>query len=67
MTRHFRDGKELEELNRDDFYLNHFQEIRHLRKKPKVLPGDALVTTCFYDTRGYTNVSGFNFSLITKK
>jgi dopamine beta-monooxygenase len=55
MTRHFRGDQELREVNRDDFYLNSFQEIRHLRKKTRVLPGDALVTTCFYDTRGYEN------------
>ena len=63
LTRHFRDGKELHELNRDDFYLNHFQEIRHLRRPSKVLPGDALVTTCYYDTRGYVNATMGGFSI----
>ena len=63
LTRHFREGKELQELNRDDFYLNHFQEIRHLRKKPIVLPGDALVTTCYYDTRTYQNATMGGFSI----
>lgn len=38
LTRHFRDGIELQELNRDDYFSQHFQEIRYLRRKPKVLP-----------------------------
>lgn len=63
LTRHLRDDKELPELNRDDFYLNHFQEIRHLRRMPQVLPGDALVTTCYYDTRGYENATMGGFSI----
>lgn len=33
-----RGDKELPEINRDDFYSHHFQEIRQLRKKPVVLP-----------------------------
>lgn len=57
MTRHFRGDEELHELNRDDFYNSGFQEIRHLRRKSIVLPDDALVTTCFYDTRGYENAT----------
>lgn len=63
LTRHLRDGKELPELNRDDFYSHHFQEIRQLRRKPKVLPGDALVTTCYYDTQGYKNATLGGFSI----
>lgn len=38
ITRHMRGEKELPEINRDDFYSHHFQEIRQLRKKPIVLP-----------------------------
>lgn len=63
MTRHFRGHKELRELNRDDYYSHHYQEIRQLRLKPRVMPGDALVTTCFYDTRGYTNTTLGGFSI----
>ena len=37
-TRHFRDGQELEEVNRDDHYSTHFQEIRPLHSIRKVLP-----------------------------
>ena len=32
-TRHFRDGQELPEVNRDPHYSTHFQEIRPLHKK----------------------------------
>ncbi|XP_055585811.1 tyramine beta-hydroxylase [Uranotaenia lowii] len=63
MTRHFRNGKELREVNRDDFYSHHFQEIRQLRYRPKVLPGDALMTTCYYDTRGYETATLGGFSI----
>lgn len=63
MIRHFRDGKELPEINRDDFYIYKYQEIRNLRKKPKVLPGDALVFVCYYDTRGYKQATVGGFSL----
>jgi len=38
LTRHFRGEQELREINRDDFYSNHFQEMRTLHYKPRVLP-----------------------------
>lgn len=38
LTRHFRGEQELREVNRDDFYSNHFQEMRTLHYKPRVLP-----------------------------
>lgn len=63
LTRHFRNGIELPEINRDDYYSHHYQEIRQLRKKPVVLPGDALVTTCYYDTIGYKNTTLGGFSI----
>lgn len=63
LTRHLRGDRELTELNRDDFYSHHFQEMRQLRRKPKVLPGDALVTTCYYDTQGYKNATLGGFSI----
>ncbi|XP_058445069.1 tyramine beta-hydroxylase isoform X1 [Malaya genurostris] len=64
LTRHFRNGVELREVNRDDFYSHHYQEIRQLRYRPKILPGDALMTTCYYDTRGYeaATLGGFSIS-----
>lgn len=38
LTRHFRGEQELREVNRDDYYSNHFQEMRTLHYKPRVLP-----------------------------
>lgn len=38
LTRHFRDDIELPELNRDDYYSHHYQEIRYLRRQVKVYP-----------------------------
>lgn len=38
LTRHFRDDNELPEINRDDYYSHHFQEIRFLRHQAKVFP-----------------------------
>ncbi|KFB41858.1 AGAP010485-PA-like protein [Anopheles sinensis] len=63
LTRHFRGARELPNLNTDDFFSHHYQEIRQLRYKPRVLPGDALVTTCYYDTRGYVNATLGGFSI----
>ncbi|XP_059613065.1 tyramine beta-hydroxylase [Phlebotomus argentipes] len=63
LTRHFRGLRELHNLNRDDFYSHHFQEIRQLRRKPVVKPGDALVTTCYYNTLGYRNTTLGGFSI----
>ncbi|XP_054744075.1 tyramine beta-hydroxylase [Anastrepha obliqua] len=63
LTRHFRDKEELREINRDDYYSHHFQEMRNLHYKPHVLPGDALVTTCYYNTLGYENATLGGFSI----
>lgn len=38
LTRHFRGSEELREINRDDYYSHHFQEMRNLHYKPHVLP-----------------------------
>ncbi|KAL8625948.1 hypothetical protein ACOMHN_012540 [Nucella lapillus] len=45
-TRHVRNGVELPELNRDDHYSPHYQEIRRLQNPTLILPGDALITSC---------------------
>ena len=37
-TRHIRNGRELSEVNRDDHYSTHFQEIRRLKRLVQVLP-----------------------------
>ena len=38
VTRHVRAGRELAELNRDNHYSTHFQEIRRLKQPVHVLP-----------------------------
>lgn len=38
LTRHIRDGRELPELNRDNHYSTHFQEIRSLKRQVRILP-----------------------------
>ncbi|KAJ1523754.1 hypothetical protein ONE63_001587 [Megalurothrips usitatus] len=63
VTRHVRAGRELPEMNRDNHYSTHFQEIRRLKRPVQVLPGDALVTTCTYDTRARPNVTLGGFSI----
>ncbi len=37
-TRHFRGGQELPEVNKDNHYSTHFQEIRTLREPRIILP-----------------------------
>ncbi|XP_042895000.1 dopamine beta-hydroxylase [Parasteatoda tepidariorum] len=56
-TRHIRGSDELPELNRDDHYSTHFQEIRRLKQQVHVLPGDALLTTCHYSTIDRVNIT----------
>ncbi|CAB3368735.1 Hypothetical predicted protein [Cloeon dipterum] len=62
-TRHIRDGREQPLLNQDRHYSTHFQEIRKLKRPVRVLPGDALVTTCFYNTEDRTNITLGGFSI----
>ncbi|XP_018325349.1 tyramine beta-hydroxylase [Agrilus planipennis] len=62
-TRHIRDGRELPELNRDNHYSTHFQEIRRLKRRVKILPGDALITTCIYNTVKRENVTLGGFAI----
>lgn len=62
LTRHVRYGEELPNLNRDDHYSPHFQEIRRLQYPTKVLPGDALITSCYDSTsdRDHVTVGGLS-------
>ncbi|KAJ8954020.1 hypothetical protein NQ318_004313, partial [Aromia moschata] len=63
-TRHFDAyGKELPELNRDNHYSTHFQEIRRLKKPVKVLPGHVLTTRCDYNTEDRTNITLGGFGI----
>ena len=64
VTQHFRGRwKQLNELDRDNHYSTHYQEIRLLANPVRVLPGDALLTTCWYDTTQRVNVSLGGFSI----
>ena len=58
-----RNGKE-HLLNEDRHYSTHFQEIRVLHSQVSVLPGDALITTCMYNTLDRENITlgGFGFT-----
>ncbi|XP_069676915.1 tyramine beta-hydroxylase [Periplaneta americana] len=62
-TRHIRDGRELPELNRDNHYSPHFQEIRPLKRQVRLLPGDALITTCWYKTTDRDNITLGGFAI----
>ncbi|KAF5288049.1 hypothetical protein FQR65_LT12099 [Abscondita terminalis] len=62
-TRHFRNGHELSELNRDDHYSTHFQEIRRLKRDVNILPGDSLITTCDYSTIDRSNITLGGFAI----
>ncbi|VDP30751.1 unnamed protein product [Schistosoma curassoni] len=50
VTYHIRNGTRLPDLNRDNYYSPHFQEIRQLDQQIQIKPGDTLITTCTYDT-----------------
>ncbi|GAU95981.1 hypothetical protein RvY_07495-4 [Ramazzottius varieornatus] len=56
-TRHFRNGRELPELDRDNHYSTMYQEIRKLKRPVNVLPGDELLTTCEFRTTDRTNAT----------
>ncbi|KAH0954644.1 hypothetical protein HN011_004179 [Eciton burchellii] len=63
ITRHTRDGEELQPLNYDNHYSTHFQEIRLLPKPITILPGDSLITTCTYNTMKRDNVTLGGFAI----
>ncbi|XP_056011248.1 dopamine beta-hydroxylase-like [Ostrea edulis] len=62
-TKHIRRGVELLELNRDNHYSPHFQEIRTLPRHVHVLPGDALITSCVDGTLNRSAVTLGGFSI----
>jgi dopamine beta-monooxygenase len=62
-TKHYRAGVELAELNRDDHYSPHYQEIRKLPRHVHIIPGDALVTTCQDTTADKKQVTLGGFSI----
>ncbi|XP_021962814.1 DBH-like monooxygenase protein 1 [Folsomia candida] len=48
--RHFRGGKELPLIAKDDYYDFNYQQSRTLQEEITVLPGDELITECEYET-----------------
>ncbi|XP_014250928.1 dopamine beta-hydroxylase [Cimex lectularius] len=62
-TSHIRNGVELPKINYDYHYSTHFQEIRLLKQQHHILPGDALVTTCTYNTVDRSNITLGGFSI----
>ncbi|ODM99667.1 DBH-like monooxygenase protein 1 [Orchesella cincta] len=58
---HFRNGKELPWISKDDNFNFDFQPGRNLRKEATILPGDQVTMKCIYDTtnRNSTTVGGY--------
>lgn len=56
-TELIREGRLVGELQRDDHYSAHFQEIRLLAEPVHVEPGDTLAHYCLYDTRKRANIT----------
>ncbi|XP_076141090.1 dopamine beta-hydroxylase [Alosa pseudoharengus] len=56
-----RGGREVEMVQEDKHFSTHYQIIRTLEKMVNVLPGDALITKCTYNTedRNKPTVGGF--------
>lgn len=61
-TEQIRAGHLIGELQRDDHYSPHFQEIRLLPEPRYVAPGDSLIHYCLYDTRARINITLGGFS-----
>eukprot|EP00095_Tigriopus_kingsejongensis_P009488 maker-scaffold661_size154698-snap-gene-0.21 protein:Tk09488 transcript:maker-scaffold661_size154698-snap-gene-0.21-mRNA-1 annotation:"tyramine beta-hydroxylase-like" len=62
-TLHARNGVQLPDLNRDNHYSTHFQEIRALHNPVKVLPGDTLINQCWHSTlnKKVATLGGYGF------
>ncbi|XP_031575456.1 DBH-like monooxygenase protein 1 homolog, partial [Actinia tenebrosa] len=53
-TRHVRDGKELPEIARDDYYDFNYQEFHISRKETHIAPGDDIIVDCQYQSKDKT-------------
>jgi hypothetical protein len=49
-TKHVRDGRELQEVGRTDYWDFAFQPFEKVKEGIVVMPGDSLVTHCVFDT-----------------
>eukprot|EP00568_Trieres_chinensis_P012818 CAMPEP_0183294602 /NCGR_PEP_ID=MMETSP0160_2-20130417/2876_1 /TAXON_ID=2839 ORGANISM="Odontella Sinensis, Strain Grunow 1884" /NCGR_SAMPLE_ID=MMETSP0160_2 /ASSEMBLY_ACC=CAM_ASM_000250 /LENGTH=697 /DNA_ID=CAMNT_0025455951 /DNA_START=50 /DNA_END=2143 /DNA_ORIENTATION=+ len=58
-TQHFRGDKELQNIGSRPFYDFNHQSGEPAHKGSRLMPGDALITTCVYDTRGRENETLF--------
>lgn len=56
-TEQVRGGEMIGELQRDDHYSPHFQEIRLFPEPRLIAPGDSLLHYCLYDTRERSNMT----------
>ncbi|KAK7083788.1 hypothetical protein SK128_003689, partial [Halocaridina rubra] len=62
-TKHLRGKEELPELNRDNHYSTHFQEIRRLPQPVHIQQGDALIMSCEFTTLDRENVTVGGFAI----
>ncbi|KPM05232.1 dopamine beta-hydroxylase-like protein [Sarcoptes scabiei] len=62
-TEHIRAGERIGEINRDDHYSPHFQEIRKLEAPVRIHPGDSLIHVCRYDTSSRDKMTLGGFSI----
>uniref|UniRef100_A0A8R1DW19 Tyramine beta-hydroxylase n=1 Tax=Caenorhabditis japonica TaxID=281687 RepID=A0A8R1DW19_CAEJA len=63
-TTQYRAGVSIGDVNRDEHYSPHWQHLQQLRPMVRVLPGDALVTTCVYDTRKRSNFTFGGYGIV---
>jgi Copper type II ascorbate-dependent monooxygenase, C-terminal domain/Copper type II ascorbate-dependent monooxygenase, N-terminal domain len=57
VTEHYRCGQKIGEIGRIDQFEFNNQQVYTLSPPVKILPGDAMVTTCTFDTTNSTNVT----------
>lgn len=57
ISRHYRNGRELEPLASDKHYDFDFQDMRYLPKKRKIYANDKLEVKCVYDTTQKQNLT----------
>ncbi|XP_050714984.1 uncharacterized protein LOC126997815 [Eriocheir sinensis] len=55
VLRHIRDGQELPVIMKDMHYDFNYQTTRVLQEEVTVLPGDTLITECYYDSSNRSN------------
>jgi hypothetical protein len=61
-TRVLRDGTELKPLMQNKYYDFNFQSFETLPEEREILPGDAFITECHYNTQDKTTPTVFGES-----